>query len=1013
MRTRKTRRFVRSTGAMLSVAAMVSAAGVSFAAAASAQTPAVHTIPAGFQDWPEHMHDPNHTSVSTETILTASTSYRLHWSANTGGTTIYSSPAVVFNPTLGISLVYVGNQSGDFDAFNATTGALVWQYQIVKIPGLSKEIEPSPAVSGNTVYFGDGNYHEYALNATTGALICQSVSVGGIIASSSVIGDPDGHGDVVYFGDNGVSGDVNIEDGGHLWAMYGAGNTDGAACATKWVFDNFGSPAGSQTGKAGVYSSPAYTTLAGGLPVVVVGSTDNDDAIYEVNANTGAALWRFQTLVGTDSDVGAPPTIAAPGVVGTPGSPAYTDGVVYDTGKDAVTYALDLLTGAQIWSFAIKPNIGSGNPSQSGAALVGGYIYLGYGAGVFSLNAATGALNPNWTTGATVGTTAATAGVVSSPAVSGPSGNQVIFVGDVAGNADVFNLQTGATEFTYSTGTGGLIFSSAAVSTGQFFIASGTNGDLYAFGSGSAFPSPAVGAVTPNHGAVGASALVTVTGNAFEGTGFTASDVMFNQTDIPAGNAYPCLGSSGGCFEVTSPTQIKVDTPTTVGAGTVDITVVTPGGTSAANAADRYTFVSPGAYTAISPFRICDTRPAGGGIAANQCDAPGRGTLVPGADTLTAQITGTHVPAGAQAVVANVTAINHGVAATYVVAFPAGTPAPGSSNINLPGGRVGSNLVTVELSPSGQISVLNAVGSADVIVDVQGYFATPTGASAGAFHTIPPLRICDSRGGTNPTACATATGSTSAPLVGGVWRHVTLSGLPPGVPGTTPHIPTDGTAAAAVFNLTATAGTAATFVSVAAPTGTDACPSGAPAFSNINPAPGTSLPIRAISNLGPHQDICLYSALGRINFVIDVNGWFGTASAPSGAFFYSVAPTRVCDTRSGLGTECDGDRLTPGDVLQVGMAGVLVVPAEGGSSQPVAVVANLTGVAGTAPTVLMLFPSDAAQPKASDLNPGAGQVIANLAIVGIATTGLDTGNVALFNAVGDIDAVLDVAGWFQ
>ena len=76
-------------------------------------------------------------------------------------------------------------------------------------------------------------------------------------------------------------------------------------------------------------------------------------------------------------------------------------------------------------------------------------------------------------------------------------------------------------------------------------------------------------------------------------------------------------------------------------------------------------------------------------------------------------------------------------------------------------------------------------------------------------------------------------------------------------------------------------------------------------------------------------------------------------------------------------------------------------------------VANLTGIAGSAATFFTLYPSDAAKPTASDLNPGAGQVIANLAIVGMATTGLDNGNMALFNAVGTINAALDVAGWFQ
>lgn len=453
---------------------------VAHASSVRSQITKSQQIPAGFQDWTEHGHDDLHSNVSAETFLTASTAYNLHWAVNTGSTKAYSSPAVVWNSTLGVSLVYVGNQSGDLNAYNATTGALVWSYQIVKTPGLSKEIESSPAVSNNTVYFGDGDYHEYALNATTGAFLCRSQSLSGISASSPVVGDPNGTGDVVYFGDNGPTGS-DTPDGGHMWAMYGVGNTGGTACATDWMFDAFGSPPGSQTGLAGVWSTPAFANLASGAPVVVVGSSDNDDAIYEFNANTGAELWRFQTLVGTDSDIGAPPTIAEPGTVGASGSQTFTDGVAYDTGKDAVMYAIDLATGAQIWSFPIKTTIHHGNPAQSGAALVGGFLYNGYGAGVFSVNAATGARNPGWTTGATLGTTAAMAGVVSTPAVTGPVGNQVIFVGNIAGDIYAFNLATGATVFTYSTGE--LIFASAAVSTGQFFISGGGNGDLYAFGS--------------------------------------------------------------------------------------------------------------------------------------------------------------------------------------------------------------------------------------------------------------------------------------------------------------------------------------------------------------------------------------------------------------------------------------------------------------------------------------------------------------------------------------------------
>jgi hypothetical protein len=79
-----------------------------------------------------------------------------------------------------------------------------------------------------------------------------------------------------------------------------------------------------------------------------------------------------------------------------------------------------------------------------------------------------------------------------------------------------------------------------------------------------------------------------------------------------------------------------------------------------------------------------------------------------------------------------------------------------------------------------------------------------------------------------------------------------------------------------------------------------------------------------------------------------------------------------------------------------------------------AVVANLTAVAGTSATVMTLYPSDlASPPKASDLNPSAGQVIDNLAITSLAQTGTTAGNVKLYNALGSINAILDVAGWFQ
>ena len=407
---------------------------------------------------------------------------------------------------------------------------------------------------------------------------------------------------------------------------------------------------------------------------------------------------------------------------------------------------------------------------------------------------------------------------------------------------------------------------------------------------------PTVTDVLPKDGAAGGGAAISVLGSGFGQAGQDfVTDVFFGNTDVQDSFAYPCPSSSNGCFIVVGPTQLAVYTPAHA-AGTIDVTVQTGLGVSDKGATDKYTFVAPGAYTPLTPYRICDTRPPGGGVSHNQCNTGVGSNKTLGTNgAVTAQITSTaagQVPIGAQAVVVNVTAIDHSATSTFVTAYPAGAQRPNASNINLSGGKVGTNLVIVQLSASGQITLFNSIGSTDVIVDVQGYFGTPPSGTAGQFHSIAPLRICDSRADKD-TECA---GTTNNPLIGGHWRDVVLSGgVPVGIP-TTP-----GEAAAAVFNLTAVGGTApTTFLSVTPALANKTCPASAPTFSNLNPAEGTALPNRVISELGPNQDVCIYTAAGDINFIIDVNGWFGSSTAPAGVLFYSIPPTRVCDTRRRL-----------------------------------------------------------------------------------------------------------------
>ena len=206
----------------------------------------------------------------------------------------------------------------------------------------------------------------------------------------------------------------------------------------------------------------------------------------------------------------------------------------------------------------------------------------------------------------------------------------------------------------------------------------------------------------------------------------------------------------------------------------------------------------------------------------------------------------------------------------------------------------------------------------------------------------------------------------------------------------------------------------ATYLAVAPPNSSDQCPSH-PLVSNVNPAAGQSLPNRVISALGPRNDVCVFNAVGSVYFIIDVDGWFGTgAETTAGALFNSVAPTRICDTRAGSPTDCAGETLGGNVALAIPVAGIREVPAMNETSAPLAIVANVTAVAGNATTFFTLYPANVTpRPPASDLNALPGVVIANLSIVGIAQTAPSVGDVALYNAAGTINAILDLAGWFQ
>jgi hypothetical protein len=249
-------------------------------------------------------------------------------------------------------------------------------------------------------------------------------------------------------------------------------------------------------------------------------------------------------------------------------------------------------------------------------------------------------------------------------------------------------------------------------------------------------------------------------------------------------------------------------------------------------------------------------------------------------------------------------------------------------------------------------------------------------------------------------------------IIGGVPRVVTVA------QGT---IPNTGVAASAVLNLTAVAGSEATYLTVYPTSSNGTCATGKdlPGTTTINVTAGEVAANRVMVLLGPattggfDTSVCVYSALGSINVVLDANGWFGNASASAGYQYQANVPARICDTRSGS-PACTAGALGAGASRLVGVAGHGGVPPVGGTVVQ-AIVANLTGIAPSLATYLVAYSASLTKaPESSDISLSAGEVRGNLTFVQLDTTaGNLDGFMYLFNAVGSVNATVDIEGWFQ
>ncbi|REF32073.1 hypothetical protein DFJ65_3168 [Calidifontibacter indicus] len=335
-------------------------------------------------------------------------------------------------------------------------------------------------------------------------------------------------------------------------------------------------------------------------------------------------------------------------------------------------------------------------------------------------------------------------------------------------------------------------------------------------------------------------------------------------------------------------------------------------------------------YVSLAPSRVLDTRY---GIGAPKA-------VVPAGGRVDLQVTGVGgVPAGASAVVLNVTAVSPtGPGSGYVTVWPTGAVRPTASNLNFVPGQTVPNLVVTKVGTGGKVSLYTAART-QLIADVAGYY--PAGA---AYTGVTPVRVLDTRYGIGAPKVRIPAGGTVTVTIGGA------NGVP-------------ANASAAVVNIT-TVGPAGAGSVTAYPAGV-----AVPSALSVSYRSNQTIAGMGVVKLGTGGKITLRSTAST-ELIVDLDGW-----VPAVGDTVAFTPTRLVTNRA----------VASGGSFTVQVAGVAGVPANAKAVQVTVTAAN-PSTAG----YLTVYPTGGARPVVSNLNYTTGGSISNSAIVKVGTGGTIT-----------------------
>jgi 5'-nucleotidase len=254
-----------------------------------------------------------------------------------------------------------------------------------------------------------------------------------------------------------------------------------------------------------------------------------------------------------------------------------------------------------------------------------------------------------------------------------------------------------------------------------------------------------------------------------------------------------------------------------------------------------------GALRGVAPVRLTDTRPGPDNGAFDSQDVDGR---IAAGGTLEVVVAGRGgVPAGAEAVLLNVTAVFPS-ADGFITAYECGTTVPTASNVNFRAGAVSPNSVVAKVGDDGKVC-LYSLAATDIVVDLSGF--VPAGADITA---LTPARLLETRDVPGFTTVDGSNRGVGRVAAGAVYTlQVTgRGGVPAG-------------ASAAFLNVTAVDPSAPGYIMVFD------CDQPRPEnASNVNYLAGQVSPNAVFANISAAGTVCLYT-LAQTDIVVDVNAY--------------------------------------------------------------------------------------------------------------------------------------------